>query len=263
MPQVDQLLQTLKEKEGSDLHLVAGLEPRIRTHGELESVEGWPLLNDDDLRHLMREIASEHQWDCFEKDNDLDFAYGLEGTARFRANFFVQEHGAGAVFRIIPEKIQPLEELNLPEAVGKLAGVRRGLVLVTGPTGSGKSTTLAAVIDKINRSYARHIITIEDPIEFVHQNKQSVLSHREVGAHTKAFAAALRAAIREDADVILWGCSSSARSTRTAPPRPSTASSMRIPPTSRRRHGSRSRTRSLPSWRSSWSPPPTGRGGVP
>jgi twitching motility protein PilT len=205
MPQVDQLLQTLKEKGGSDLHLVAGLEPRIRTHGELESVEGWPLLNDDDLRHLMREIASEHQWDCFEKDNDLDFAYGLEGTARFRANFFVQEHGAGAVFRIIPEKIQPLEELNLPEAVGRLAEVRRGLVLVTGPTGSGKSTTLAAVIDKINRSYARHIITIEDPIEFVHQNKQSVLSHREVGAHTKAFAAALRAAIREDADVILVG----------------------------------------------------------
>jgi twitching motility protein PilT len=205
MPQVDQLLQTLKEKGGSDLHLAAGLEPRIRTHGELASVEGWPSLSDDDLRHLMREIASEHQWERFENDNDLDFAYGLEGTARFRANFFVQEHGAGAVFRIIPEKILPLEELNLPAAVGKLAEVTRGLVLVTGPTGSGKSTTLAAVIDKINRNHPRHIITIEDPIEFVHQNKQSVLSHREVGAHTKTFAAALRAAIREDADVILVG----------------------------------------------------------
>ena len=125
--------------------------------------------------------------------------------ARFRANFFVQEHGAGAVLRMIPEKIVPLEELKLPKAIEGLAHLHKGLVVVTGPTGSGKSTTLAAIVDKINRTYSKHILTLEDPIEFVHENKKSVLSHREVGSHTKGFGPGLRAAIRQDADVVLVG----------------------------------------------------------
>jgi twitching motility protein PilT len=203
--QIDSLLQYVKEQGGSDLHLASGVEPRTRVHGELRGVDGQPPLSNEALRKLLHEIASPDQWREYEETRDLDFAYGLEGTARFRANYFVQERGAGAVFRIIPEKIVPLEELDLPQAIEKFAHVRKGLVLVTGPTGSGKSTTLAAILDRINRSYAKHIVTIEDPVEFVHQNKQSVFSHREVGPHTGGFAAALRAAIRQDADVILVG----------------------------------------------------------
>ncbi len=136
---------------------------------------------------------------------DLDFAYGLEGFARFRANYLRQEIGAGAVFRIIPETIVPLADLNLPKAIDTLAHLQQGLVLVTGPTGSGKSTTLAAIIDRINITYHKHIVTIEDPVEFVHQNKLSVFSQREVGADTESFGAALRSAIRQDADVVLVG----------------------------------------------------------
>jgi twitching motility protein PilT len=203
--QIDELLRYLKEHKGSDLHLAAGLEPRIRVHGELRAVEGQARLGDDGLRKLLREIASESQWHTYEEKHDLDFAYGLEGVARFRANFFVQEHGAGAVLRMIPEKIVPLEELKLPKAIQGLVHLRKGLVVVTGPTGSGKSTTLAGIIDMINRTYSKHILTLEDPIEFVHENKKSVLSHREVGSHTKGFGPGLRAAIRQDADVVLVG----------------------------------------------------------
>ena len=205
MAQIDELLCYLKEQGGSDLHLVAGLEPRIRLHGELEAVEGWSRIDDESMRSLIRQIATDDQWGEYESSQDLDFAYGLEGVARFRANYFVQERGAGAVFRIIPESIVPLEDLNLPESIDRLVHIDYGLVLVTGPTGSGKSTTLAAIIDKINRTYQRHILTLEDPVEFVHQNKQSIFSHREVGTHTGGFAAGLRAAIRQDADVILVG----------------------------------------------------------
>ena len=205
MARLDELLRELKSGGGSDLHLAAGLEPRIRVHGGLSPVEGWQQLEDQELRGLLNELASERHWDEYEKTNDCDFAYGLEGVARFRANYFVQEHGCAAVFRIIPEKIISLEELNLPAAIEGLAHLESGLVVVTGPTGSGKSTTLAAVVDKINRTYAKHIVTIEDPIEFVHQNKESVLSHREVGEHSNGFAPALRAAVRQDADVVLVG----------------------------------------------------------
>jgi twitching motility protein PilT len=205
MARLDELLRYLKTKGGSDLHLAAGLEPRIRVHGGLEPVEAWQPLGDDELRGLMRELALARHWQEYAGTNDVDFAYGIDGLARFRANYFVQENGAAAVFRIIPERIVPLEELQLPPAIEKLAHLQKGLVVVTGPTGSGKSTTLAAIIDRINRDYARHIVTIEDPVEFVHKNKQSVVTHREVGPDTASFADALRAAVRQDADVVLVG----------------------------------------------------------
>ena len=205
MPRVDELLCYLNENGGSDLHLAAGLEPRIRVHGSLEPVEGKTPLDDKSLRDLLREIASDEQWREYEGCGDLDFAYGLEGVARFRANYFVQQRGSGAVFRIIPEEIVPLEKLELPPAIERLTRLEHGLVLVTGPTGSGKSTTLAAMVNEINIRSARHIVTLEDPVEFVHRNQRSVFSHREVGSHTRAFGPGLRGAIRQDADVILVG----------------------------------------------------------
>ncbi len=205
MARIDELLRYLQSKGGSDLHLAAGIEPRIRTRGELVAVEGQATLDEETLRKLLREIVSEERWAAYVSAGDLDFAYGLEGVARFRANFFVQERGAGAVFRIIPEKIVPFEELNLPPVIEKFVHLPKGLVVVTGPTGSGKSTTLAAIIDKINRTYRHHILTLEDPVEFVHQNKNSIFSHREIGTHTADFGPGLRAAIRQDADVVLVG----------------------------------------------------------
>ena len=205
MAQLDRLLTYLKENDGSDLHLATGLTPRVRAKGKLAAIEGEERLTDASLRALLEEVASARHWREYITTNDLDFAYGLEGVARFRANYFVQENGAGAVFRIIPEEIITLEKLNLPEAIGSLAGLESGLVLVTGPTGSGKSTTLAAIIDKVNRTYKKHVVTIEDPVEFVHQNRECIFSHREVGLHTLGFGPALRSAIRQDADVILVG----------------------------------------------------------
>jgi len=199
------MLVYLKENDGSDLHLAAGVEPRIRAKGRIRAIEGRPPLADGELRGLLRELAMPKHWNEYVATNDVDFAYGLEGVARFRANYFVQENGAGAVFRIIPENIVPIEKLNLPEAIRGLAELREGLVLVTGPTGSGKSTTLAAIINDINEKKSRHIVTIEDPVEFVHQNRKAVFSHREVGLHTLGFGPALRSAIRQDADVILVG----------------------------------------------------------
>jgi len=205
MARIDRLFQYLKEREGSDLHLAAGLTPRIRRHGALEDVEGWPVLTDATLRDLLQEIASPEDWAEYSECGDLDFAYTIPGLARFRANFLCQENGAAAVFRIIPERVQSAEDLGLPDAIAGLADLTAGLVLVTGPTGSGKSTTLAAIIDRINALYSRHIVTIEDPVEFVHQNRRSVFSHREVGREAVSFAAALKAAVRQDADVILVG----------------------------------------------------------
>ncbi len=205
MAKIHQLFRHLKEIEGSDLHLAATLKPRIRVHGELENVEGWESLSHPELLGMLREITTEKQWRDYESCGDLDFAYGLKGVARFRANYLRQENGAAAVFRIIPEKILTLEQLKLPEAIEGLAHTRQGLVLITGPTGSGKSTTLAAVIDRINDTYEKHIVTIEDPVEFVHPNKKCVLSQREVGTDTTSFAAALKVVVRQDADVVLVG----------------------------------------------------------
>jgi twitching motility protein PilT len=205
MAAIDELLRYLHKNGGSDLHVAAGLEPRIRARGELVAVEGWQRLSDEQVRELGREIASDAQWQAWSSSGDLDFAYALDGVGRFRANYFQQAAGAGMVLRLIPAEIVPLEKLQLPPAIERLAHLPKGLVLVTGPTGSGKSTTLAAIIDRINRSYERHVLTLEDPIEFVHANKRCVFSHREVGTHTRSFGAGLRSAIRQDADVVLVG----------------------------------------------------------
>ncbi len=205
MARLHELFRYLREHKGSDLHLAATLTPRIRRHGSLQDVAGWPALSHEELLPMLREIVDAEQWQSYESCGDLDFAYGLEGVARFRANFLRQENGAGAVFRIIPEKILTAEELGMPEAIKRLADLNQGLVLVTGPTGSGKSTTLAAIIDRINRNDRKHIVTIEDPVEFVHQNRLCVFSQREVGADTPSFATALKAVVRQDADVVLVG----------------------------------------------------------
>jgi len=203
--QIDPLLVHIKENDGSDLHLVSGQPPRFRAKGSIQFIEGQEVLSNEALRSMMQEIAPKRAWDEYEATGDLDFAFSLDGVARFRANFFVQASGAACVFRIIPEEIISLEDLNLPKPVCDLADLKEGLVLVTGPTGSGKSTTLAAIIDKVNKTYSRHIVTIEDPVEFIHQNQNSLFSHREVGLHSKGFGPALKSAIRQDADVILVG----------------------------------------------------------
>ena len=205
MAQLDEMLIYLKDNDGSDLHLAAGLVPRVRAKGKIREIEGREVLTDARLRELLQEIASPKHWQEYSEAQDVDFAYGLQGVARYRANYFVQQNGAGAVFRIIPEEIISIEKLKLSKAIEDLADLESGLVLVTGPTGSGKSTTLAAIIDKINRTTSKHIVTIEDPVEFVHQNRKCVFSHREVGLHTQGFGPALRSAIRQDADVILVG----------------------------------------------------------
>ena len=171
MARLDELLGYLKDNDCSDLHLAAGLEPRVRQQGGLRLMEGREVLSDEDLRAMMQEIALPKHWEEYCTTNDLDFAYGIEGVARYRANYFVQQNGAGAVFRIIPEDIVTMEQLRLADAIETLAHLDQGLVLVTGPTGSGKSTTLAAIVDKINKTYPKHIVTIEDPVEFVHQHQ--------------------------------------------------------------------------------------------
>jgi twitching motility protein PilT len=205
MARLDVMLRELKESGGSDLHLSAGVVPRMRKRGGLVDFQGQPVLDDAAVGSLLKELTPPALWETFTTSNDVDFAYALPGVARFRVNLFRQEFGRAAVMRVIPEKIIPLEDLKLPAAVESLAHARDGLILVTGPTGSGKSTTLASIINKINRTYQKHIVTIEDPVEFVHQNDQCVFSHREVGQHTQGFGPALRAAIRQDADVLLVG----------------------------------------------------------
>jgi twitching motility protein PilT len=199
-----ELLERTCAVGGSDLHLAAGLPPRIRLHGALQAVAGAAPLHDAELREALREVVSPEQWASFLERHDLDYAYGLAGV-RFRASYFEQAQGAGAVFRRIPERIATLGELELPAAIERLAHVHCGLVLITGPTGSGKSTTLASVVDRINECYPKHVVTIEDPVEFVHRDKRCVFSQREVGNDCATFADALRAAMRQDADVILVG----------------------------------------------------------
>lgn len=204
MAKIDAFFKLMHEQSASDLHLMAGQPPALRVHGDVERVK-YKVLENDELRAMLYEIAAEDKIKLFEETGDVDFGYEIPGLARYRANFFMQKNGVGAVFREIPSTILTCEQLGLPSVISKLAGLPRGLVIVTGPTGSGKSTTLAAIIDEANRTRADHIITIEDPIEFVHKSQGCLVNQREVGIHTKSFAAALRGALREDPDIILVG----------------------------------------------------------
>ena len=205
MAKIDSLFATLIKLHGSDLHLEQGQAPKVRIHGKLTELAGSPPLSQEQMIGLLKEIASDEDWRKFEYNGDLDFAYALGTEARFRANYFRHFHGVGAVFRLIPSKIRPLRELDLPKSLEDFADLRAGLVLVTGPTGSGKSTTLASIIDHINEFKHKKIITIEEPVEFIHPNKNSILVHREVGLDTASFASGLRSALKSDIDIILVG----------------------------------------------------------
>ena len=198
------LLKKMLEMSGSDLHISTNSPPQVRVHGHLQPLD-LPLLNPSETKQLAYSVLTDAQKHRFEEHLELDFSFGLKGLARFRGNLFNQRGATGAVFRVIPFEIKSFQQLNLPPIVAKLCEKPRGLILVTGPTGSGKSTTLAAMIDKINTERHDHIITIEDPIEFVHQNKNCLVNQREVHADTKSFSDALRAALREDPDVVLIG----------------------------------------------------------
>jgi twitching motility protein PilT len=204
MPKIDALFKEMKERGASDLHLVVGFPPMLRLRGELVPLDQAKLTAESN-RELIFEIMTPQQQDELQKNRDFDKAYEIEGLARFRCNMFYQHRGIGAVFRIIPTKIMKIEDLNLPPVVKKIAEFKRGLVLVTGPTGSGKSTTMAAIIDYINDTRAAHIITIEDPLEFVHPNRKCVFTQREVGTHAVSFSEALLVASRENPDIILVG----------------------------------------------------------
>ena len=204
MAKIDAFFKLTHDQGASDLHLIAGQPPALRLHGAIERIK-YDTLDDDNLRSMLYEITPEEKIKEFEETGDIDFAYEIPGLARYRGNYFMQKYGVGAVFREIPSEILTSEQLGLPEVISQLAGLPRGLVLVTGPTGSGKSTTLAAIIDVANSTRKDHIITVEDPIEFVHKSKKSIVNHREVGLHTKTFSSALRGALREDPDIILVG----------------------------------------------------------
>ncbi|MBU4260159.1 MAG: type IV pilus twitching motility protein PilT [Proteobacteria bacterium] len=204
MAKIDAFFKLMHEQKASDLHLIAGQPPALRIRGDMERVK-YKVLGDDELKGMLYEIAPEHKVKVFEETGDVDFGYEIPGLARYRANFFMQKNGVGAVFREIPSEILTAEQLGLPPVIPKLALLPRGLVVVTGPTGSGKSTTLAAIIDVANKNRKDHIITIEDPIEFVHKSNSCIVNHREVGLHTKSFSTALRGALREDPDIILVG----------------------------------------------------------
>jgi len=204
MAKIDAFFKLMNDQGASDLHLVSGQPPVLRIRGDMERVK-YKKLESDELKAMLYEIAPEDKVKVFEETGDIDFGYEIPGLARYRANFFMQKYGVAAVFREIPSTIMTAEKLGLPPVMSKLAGLPRGLVLVTGPTGSGKSTTLAAIIDVANRTRKDHIITVEDPIEFVHESQSCIVNHREVGLHTKTFSAALRGALREDPDIILVG----------------------------------------------------------
>lgn len=204
MPYIDQFFQVLIDSAASDLHLAEGQSPKIRRHGEIVPIRE-EALTQEEMSYMLSEICTPERWQRFEENGDLDFAYEMNEDNRFRCNYLKQTHGYGAVFRIIPTKIKTLEDLKVPEIIKTFGHMRGGIVLVTGPTGSGKSTTLAALIDYINANFSRHIVTIEEPIEFVHRNKKSIITQREVPEHAESFPAGLKAALREDADIVLVG----------------------------------------------------------
>jgi twitching motility protein PilT len=204
MAEIDKLFRLMVQQNASDMHLSAGTQPFFRIHGEMIGLNH-PALSNEAVQALVFEILNEKQKRNFLDNWELDTSYQIPGVGRFRVNVYMQRRGLGAVFRVIPEKIKSAKDLNLPKAITDLIDTPRGLVLVTGPTGSGKSTTLAALINEINETRKEHIITIEDPIEFVHENKSSLINQREVSSHTKSFANALKAALREDPDIVLVG----------------------------------------------------------
>ena len=204
MAEIDQLFNLLINKNGSDLHLEEGQKPKFRVHGILEEV-GSETLTHERMTALLSPIPPQEDWQKFETHGDLDFAYAFGEHTRFRVNYYRHFFGLGAVFRLIPSKIRSIEDLDLPPRIKNFAKWRSGLVLVTGPTGSGKSTTLAAIIDYINANLAQKIITIEEPVEFTHLNQKSIISHREVGKDTLSFASGLRTAIKSDANIIMVG----------------------------------------------------------
>ncbi len=209
MAKIDSFFNLMFEQKASDVHLSAGNNPMLRINGELQRVEHPPLENDA-LKAMLYEIAPEYKIKIFEETGDVDFGYEIPNISRFRANFFNQKNGIGAVFRQIPSKVLSFEDFEkfdapLPAVLKKFAMLHKGLVIVTGPTGSGKSTTLATMLDYVNKNRRDHIITMEDPIEFVHESKNCLVNQREVGLHTKSFAAGLKGALREDPDVVLIG----------------------------------------------------------
>lgn len=201
---ITRFLRLMLDKGASDFHLTVGRPPIFRVGGMLEPIR-YKIIKQYDWNELIRPITRDDLWEEFQNTNDVDFAYEVKGLARFRINLFRQERGEGAVFRVIPSRIMTLEQLGLPKQVIRLARIENGLILVTGPTGSGKSTTLAAIIDLINRTRGYHIITLEDPIEFVHENIKSLIHQRELGIHMDSFVDGLKSATREDPDVILVG----------------------------------------------------------
>ena len=202
---IDVLLERAVELGASDLHVTAGSHPAVRVHGHIELLRDFAVLDPDSVRELMYRITTTEQQKKLELDRQLDFAYGLRGLSRFRVNVYYQRESLAAAFRLIPTEILSLEDLGLPPSLHELTTKPRGLVLFTGPTGSGKSTSLAALIDEINSTRTDHIITIEDPIEFLHAHKRCIVNQREVGQDALGFAAALRGALRQDPDVILLG----------------------------------------------------------
>ncbi|MDX1952162.1 MAG: type IV pilus twitching motility protein PilT [Verrucomicrobiota bacterium] len=209
MAKIDAFFNLMFEQKASDLHLSSGNPPILRINGELHRVD-YPPLESDELKSMLYEITPEYKVKVYEETGDVDFGYEIPNVSRFRANFFNQKYGCAAVFRQIPSKVLSFEDFEgigapLPAVLKKFAMLHKGLVVVTGPTGSGKSTTLAAMIDYANKNRRDHILTVEDPIEFVHESKNSLINHREVGVHTKSFASALRGALREDPDIILVG----------------------------------------------------------
>ncbi len=204
MARIDAFFKLMNDEGASDLHMISGQQPVLRIRGDMERVK-YKVFENEELKKMLYEICPEDKIKIYEETGDVDFGYEITGLARYRANFFRQKNGIGAVFREIPSDILTCEQLGLPKVISKLALLPKGLVLVTGPTGSGKSTTLAAIVDEANRKRKDHILTIEDPIEFVHRSQRCIVNHREVGTHTRSFSSALRGALREDPDIILVG----------------------------------------------------------
>jgi twitching motility protein PilT len=202
---IDELLEHMVARNASDLHVTVGTPPVVRVRGEVQRLDEYAPLNADDTQQILYRILSSEQQKQFELNRQLDFSHSIPGLARFRVNIYYQRESIGAAFRLIPAELKTLEELGIPSSLHQLAEKPRGLVLVTGPTGSGKSTTLAALIDEINRNRSEHILTIEDPIEFLHRHKRCIVNQREIGPDATSFAEALRAALRQDPDVILVG----------------------------------------------------------